>query len=395
MAKELAIVATGYHVPSLAVRAGDEGFEALSEGAREIGVANYDEDETSMAVEAARWALRSAGVEGTDVTKVVVAASEGFDTEILSIALGLEEPEVELLEAGESLLGEAFSRAADSGRTLAIASHVPPYDEGDPVERALGAGAAAFLLAHEAGVTLASSSSESENQPAELPDLLGDLGPAAAPMNLVHALSRCVEGQTFSLPAGGGDSGAPTFTVDQPPKGPEGMARDIASRRRYLSREAYEALRDQRATPTDTTSMGAYVSPAAYGEHPEARYRLVGRKCVECGTLGFSPRQACVPCGSTEFEPVPLEPTGSLYAVTTIGAGGAPSEFAPLQAATGPYGVAVVQLDDGPRLTAMLTDGDPGAMEIGSPVRATFRRIYNQDGVTRYGLKVRPRTGTE
>jgi uncharacterized OB-fold protein len=397
MVQEPAIVATGYHIPSFAVKAGEEGFEALPEGAREVSVAAFDEDVTTMAVEAARWALNSAGVEGRDVAALLLASSEGLDQEVVLHALGLEEPVVDELEGDsrDRMLPMAFDRAGESGLTLAIASHAPAYDACDPLERGLGAGAAAFLLDRKAGVRLVTTASgeSGETRIEGLFPITGDLGFVSPHLDLAEALSRSREGQKVTMAFGRGESGTTlSFRVDTLPGGPEDISREIAANRTHMDRAKYEALRDQRAGASITTSMGAYISPAAYSEHPDARYRLVGRRCVECGTLSFNPRAACIHCGSTEFEAVPLKPTGSVYAVTTIGQGGAPTEFAPLQAAMGPYGVAVVELDDGPRLTAMLTDCDPSAVAIGDPVRATFRRIYTQDGLTRYGLKFRPRS---
>jgi uncharacterized OB-fold protein len=82
--------------------------------------------------------------------------------------------------------------------------------------------------------------------------------------------------------------------------------------------------------------------------------------------------------------------TGKVYASTSIGRGAAPGEFAEQQNLTGEYGVAVVELDDGARLTVQLTDIEGGKPKIGTPVRAVFRRLYTQEGVTRYGRKFAP-----
>ena len=79
-----------------------------------------------------------------------------------------------------------------------------------------------------------------------------------------------------------------------------------------------------------------------------------------------------------------------MYAYTIIGKGAAPSEFLEQQLAVGEYATAVVALDDGPRVAAMLADVDPRDVRVGMPVQMVFRRIYAQEGATRYGFKFAP-----
>ena len=57
-----------------------------------------------------------------------------------------------------------------------------------------------------------------------------------------------------------------------------------------------------------------------------------------------------------------------------------------------PYPIAIVQLEDGPRVTAQIVDCDISDVKIGMKVEATFRRIQ-EDGYTGaiyYGYKFRP-----
>ena len=80
-----------------------------------------------------------------------------------------------------------------------------------------------------------------------------------------------------------------------------------------------------------------------------------------------------------------------MYARTVIAEGSSPSEFQDQQDLIGAYPVALVQLEEGPRLIAQLTEVDPEAVVIGLAIEAVFRRIYRQEGVARYGTKFRPR----
>ena len=54
--------------------------------------------------------------------------------------------------------------------------------------------------------------------------------------------------------------------------------------------------------------------------------------------------------------------------------------------------VALVKLDEGPMLTAQLTDVDPEAVEIGLPVEMVTRKLRSdgEEGMIVYGYKFRP-----
>lgn len=57
-----------------------------------------------------------------------------------------------------------------------------------------------------------------------------------------------------------------------------------------------------------------------------------------------------------------------------------------------PYGVVLVELEDGMRLTAQLVDWQPKQLKIGQRVTTVVRRVTqpNSDGVIPYGIKVKP-----
>ncbi len=57
-----------------------------------------------------------------------------------------------------------------------------------------------------------------------------------------------------------------------------------------------------------------------------------------------------------------------------------------------PYGVVLVELEGGMRLTAQLVDWQPKQLKIGQRVTTVVRRVTqpNADGVIPYGIKVKP-----
>jgi uncharacterized OB-fold protein len=76
-----------------------------------------------------------------------------------------------------------------------------------------------------------------------------------------------------------------------------------------------------------------------------------------------------------------------VYSYTTIYE--APSGYD----ANAPYTVALVKLDEGPMVTAQLTDVDNAAVEIGMPVEMVTRKMRDdgdERGLIVYGYKFRP-----
>ncbi len=117
------------------------------------------------------------------------------------------------------------------------------------------------------------------------------------------------------------------------------------------------------------------------------RYSLEGAVCEGCGAKLFPPRQVCPECGSQEIRPHRFSGEGEVYSFTTM-------HQAPLgYEAYVPYIVALVRLDEGPLVTAQLTDVERDKVHIGMRVEMVVRKIreYGEDGLIVYGYKFRPR----
>jgi len=138
----------------------------------------------------------------------------------------------------------------------------------------------------------------------------------------------------------------------------------------------------------------AHVSVPMYWRTIPQRYRLVGHRCRKCGKVNFPPKGVCKYCNaSSDFEEVQLSGRGRVHTFTLIGAGAAPPEFAEQEKAGGSYPVAIVELEEGPKVIGQLADVRPQEVRIGMPVHAELRRIYREEGVVRYGFKFVPDTG--
>ncbi|RQG95421.1 Zn-ribbon domain-containing OB-fold protein [Natrarchaeobius chitinivorans] len=136
--------------------------------------------------------------------------------------------------------------------------------------------------------------------------------------------------------------------------------------------------------------MGAYISLPTWWQNLEQRYRFVLGECLDCGAYNFPADGACSVCSSlTTFREVEPEGTGEIVTKTVMEEG-APPEFESYLQREGTIGVVIVELDEGVLVPGMLTDCDPYAPERGDRVERTIRRIYEQEGIVRYGAKFRP-----
>ena len=121
------------------------------------------------------------------------------------------------------------------------------------------------------------------------------------------------------------------------------------------------------------------------------RYQLVGEVCPHCEAKLFPPRDICPDCGGEAKQLFAFSGRGEVYSHTTVY--DAPAGFEE----NAPYTVALVKLEEGPRVTAQLTAlGDQG-VEIGTPVEMVTRRLRtdgDERGMLVYGYKFRPRLAT-
>jgi len=135
----------------------------------------------------------------------------------------------------------------------------------------------------------------------------------------------------------------------------------------------------------------AHVSIPMYWRTIPQRYKMVGLKCKKCGAVNFPPKGVCKYCNeSSEFDEVKLSGKGIVHTFVLIGAGGAPPEFAEQEKAGGSYPVAIVELEEGPKVIGQIADADLKSVKIGMPVTTELRKVYSEEGVIRYGFKFVP-----
>ncbi len=127
---------------------------------------------------------------------------------------------------------------------------------------------------------------------------------------------------------------------------------------------------------------------AAYRRTTKQRMSLVGEECPHCGNKLFPPRDICPECHGEAKEAYAFSGMGTIYSYTTMFS--APERFGEYV----PYVVALIQLDEGPMITAQLTDVSPEEVSIGMPVEMVTRKMYEdgEDGIIVYNYKFRPQT---
>lgn len=94
--------------------------------------------------------------------------------------------------------------------------------------------------------------------------------------------------------------------------------------------------------------------------------RLLLQRCSACAAVVWYPRGICPRCSSVGLEWFAASGRGFVYSFTINRRGIGP------YAGVGPYVLAYVELEEGPRLLTNIVDCDPEAVRIGQPVEARF-----------------------
>jgi len=119
------------------------------------------------------------------------------------------------------------------------------------------------------------------------------------------------------------------------------------------------------------------------------RYNLYGSKCGSCGKVYFPTRFLCPACRRTsigKMESIKLKGHGNVYSFSLI------HDAPDSKRLQKPYAVAMIDLDEGLKVTGELVDADFDKIEIGMRVRAVLRKLGDEGpgGIIHYGFKFIP-----
>jgi uncharacterized protein len=98
-----------------------------------------------------------------------------------------------------------------------------------------------------------------------------------------------------------------------------------------------------------------------------ARHELYFQRCRQCGTKRFPPRAVCPACLSSATEWVRASGRGTVYSFTVTHQNHAPGFREAL-----PYVLAVVELEEGPRMMTNVVGCVPDDVRIGMAVEVEF-----------------------
>jgi len=96
--------------------------------------------------------------------------------------------------------------------------------------------------------------------------------------------------------------------------------------------------------------------------------KLLLQKCKACSNTYFPPRPFCKKCGSRDVEAFEASGKGVLYSYVI--------HHRPMPGFTPPYSIAVVQLEEGPRMMTNIVGcpQTPEALQLDMPVVVTFEK---------------------
>jgi uncharacterized protein len=118
--------------------------------------------------------------------------------------------------------------------------------------------------------------------------------------------------------------------------------------------------------------------------HIPQRYNLIGSKCLQCGEVFFPVRVICPKCRRKgKLNDMKFSGNGKIHSYSIINT--PTDEFKVIA----PYAVAIIELEEGAKITSQIVDCNNDDIEIGHEVELVFRKIKEEgdDGVITYGYK--------
>ncbi|PKK86024.1 MAG: transcriptional regulator [Thermoplasmata archaeon HGW-Thermoplasmata-1] len=126
-------------------------------------------------------------------------------------------------------------------------------------------------------------------------------------------------------------------------------------------------------------------APGYWREIPQ-RYNLLASRCGVCGDVDFPPRVMCQKCRRESIgrmERVGLSGRGNIVTYSILHTG------MPAFSDQKPYVIAIIETEEGPRLTAQIVDCRHDDVKIGANVKSVFRKVNEdgKEGIISYGYK--------
>lgn len=109
--------------------------------------------------------------------------------------------------------------------------------------------------------------------------------------------------------------------------------------------------------------------------------RLSFQKCCDCQHLRYPISHICPDCLSSDYRWTPVSGRGHVFSYVVFHKAYHPGFQGDL-----PYNVALVQLDEGPRMYGNIVDTPNDAVRIGAAVTAVFDEVTREITIPRFRL---------
>jgi len=128
----------------------------------------------------------------------------------------------------------------------------------------------------------------------------------------------------------------------------------------------------EKPLPNPTEDSAPYWAAAQQGE-------LQMQRCADCQHVRFPPALLCPRCWSEQAEWTRLSGRGKVYTWIVVHQSQHPSFNADT-----PYNVAIIELDEGPRLHSNIVDCPNDEIHIGMPVEVVFDKVSDDTTLPRF-----------
>ena len=118
--------------------------------------------------------------------------------------------------------------------------------------------------------------------------------------------------------------------------------------------------------------------------HIPQRYNLIGSKCLQCNEVFFPVRVICPKCRRKgRLGDIKFSGKGKIHSYSIVHT--PTDEFKVIA----PYAVAIIELEEGAKITSQIVDCNENDIKIGHEVDLVFRKIREEgeEGVITYGYK--------
>jgi uncharacterized OB-fold protein len=109
-------------------------------------------------------------------------------------------------------------------------------------------------------------------------------------------------------------------------------------------------------------------------------HRLSIQRCAACKAYIFYPRAMCPHCGAADLAWADVRGRGTVYSYTVARR----ATMRPFESDV-PYVIAIVELEEGPRMTTNIVGCPPESVRVGMPVEAVFDDVTPEVTLVKFG----------